>query len=70
MDEKSLLSEAIPVQAYKVNKEHERTLSVIDNSVNSTVMGMLTPLLKTHSSSSILEPAATKSRSHSCHATA
>ena len=27
-------------------KNHERTLSVIDNSVNSTVMGMLEPPVK------------------------
>ena len=53
----------------KSTKKHERTLSVIDNPVNVTVVGMLPPLSKTHSSSSILEPTATKSRSHSCHST-
>ena len=43
---------------------------MIDNSVNSIVMGMLLPLLKTHSSSSILEPTATNPLLQSCHSTA
>lgn len=51
-------------------KKIETTLIVINNSVNSTVVGMLEPLLKTHASSSILEPTAKNPLSHSCHSTA
>ncbi len=54
----------------KSTKKHERTLSVIDDFVNLIVMGMPPPLLRTHSSSSILEPTATKSLSRSCHSAA
>lgn len=44
----------------KTTKKHEGTPSMMENSDNSTVMGMLISLLKTLSSSSILEPTATK----------
>ena len=34
------------IRQIKPIKKHERTLNVIDNSVNSTVMGILKPFVK------------------------